>query len=32
MNTKDLRVIKTKRALTKSFYELLEKQTFSTIT
>ncbi|AID41775.1 TetR/AcrR family transcriptional regulator [Staphylococcus xylosus] len=32
MNTKDLRVIKTKRALSKSFYELLEKQTFSTIT
>ena len=32
MNEKDLRVIKTKRALSKSFYDLLEKQPFSTIT
>src|SRR5699024_12351052 len=28
----DLLVINTKRALSKSFYELLEKQSFSTIT
>ena len=31
MNEKDLRVIKTKRALSQSLYELLEKQPFSTI-
>jgi len=28
MNEKDLRVIKTKRALSQSLYELLEKQPF----
>ncbi|PHK48904.1 TetR/AcrR family transcriptional regulator [Staphylococcus edaphicus] len=32
MNEKDLRVIKTKRALSQNFFSLLEKQEFSSIT